>query len=193
MEKYQNKYRIPANRLPGFDYGSDGFYFVTICTKNRVPYFGTVETDHDPSLRYMEMDHDPSLRYTAVGQIAVEYWRDIPRHYAFITLGPMVVMPDHVHGILRIQHADERQWTPNKFGSQSGNLGAVLRGYKGAVKRWANKKGIPFEWQARYYDRIIRDVDELMAVGEYIRLNPAKWLEKTVETNHDASLRWVIH
>lgn len=178
MEKYQNKYRIPANRLPGFDYGSDGFYFVTICTKNRVPYFGVIETDHDPSLRYMEMDHDPSLRYTAVGKIAVEYWRDIPRHYAFITLGPMVVMPDHVHGILRIQQPDEREWTPNSFGPQTGNLGAVLRGYKGAVKRWANKNGIPFEWQARYHDRIIRDVDELIAVGEYIRLNPAKWLEK---------------
>lgn len=181
MEKYQNKYRIPANRLPGFDYGSDGFYFVTICTKNRVPYFGSVETDHNPSLIDAgegETDCDPSLRYTAVGQMAVDCWHEIPNHYPFIILGAFVVMPDHVHGIMRIQNRDEREWTPNKFGPQSGNLGAVIRGYKGAVKRWANKNGIPFEWQARYHDRIIRDVDELMAVGEYIRLNPVKWLEK---------------
>jgi REP element-mobilizing transposase RayT len=168
MEKYQNKYRIPSNRRHGFDYGSDGFYFVTICTQNRVPYFGTV----------VETDQDPSLIHTAVGRMAVECWNEIPQHNAYIILGPFVVMPDHVHGILRIQRNKHREWKPNTFGPQSDNLGHVIRSFKGAVKRWANKNGVPFEWQARYHDRIIYDVDQLIAVGEYIRLNPAKWLEK---------------
>jgi hypothetical protein len=26
--KFQNKYRIPTNRLPGFDYGANGFFMV---------------------------------------------------------------------------------------------------------------------------------------------------------------------
>lgn len=50
MEKFQNKYRIPSSRLKGYDYGSHGMYFVTICTKNKNHYFGTiVETDDCPS------------------------------------------------------------------------------------------------------------------------------------------------
>ena len=39
MDKFQNKYRIPTTRLQGYDYGSNGCYFVTICTKNRIHYF----------------------------------------------------------------------------------------------------------------------------------------------------------
>ena len=30
------------NRLAGFDYSSDGYYFVTICTKNRINYLGNL-------------------------------------------------------------------------------------------------------------------------------------------------------
>ncbi len=46
MEKYQNKYRIPSTRLQGYDYGSNGFYFVTICTKKRFHYFGNIVETH---------------------------------------------------------------------------------------------------------------------------------------------------
>ena len=41
---FNNKYRIPTNRLSGFDYGSNGYYFVTICTKDRLHYFGEIKT-----------------------------------------------------------------------------------------------------------------------------------------------------
>jgi len=37
-DKYQNKYRIPSNRWQGYDYGADGCYYVTICTKNRIHF-----------------------------------------------------------------------------------------------------------------------------------------------------------
>ena len=30
------------NRLSGFDYSNSGYYFVTICTKNRINYFGNI-------------------------------------------------------------------------------------------------------------------------------------------------------
>ena len=33
---------IPTNRLSGFDYGSNAFYFVTIYIKNREYYFGEI-------------------------------------------------------------------------------------------------------------------------------------------------------
>ncbi|MGV8815590.1 MAG: hypothetical protein ACOH2D_15925 [Gelidibacter sp.] len=50
-EKFRNKYRIESTRLQNWDYGSNAAYFVTICTKNRIHYFGDiVETQNIASL-----------------------------------------------------------------------------------------------------------------------------------------------
>jgi REP element-mobilizing transposase RayT len=91
MEKYNNKYRIPSNRLQGYDYGSNGCYFVTICTKNREHYFGEI---------VVETDNYPSLRKTSIGEIAEKFWLDIPNHFPFVILDQFVIMPNHIHGIL---------------------------------------------------------------------------------------------
>ncbi|MES2426253.1 MAG: hypothetical protein V4560_04740 [Bacteroidota bacterium] len=41
-DKYKNKYRIPTARLSNWDYGSHGLYYITICTKDRISYFGDI-------------------------------------------------------------------------------------------------------------------------------------------------------
>ena len=47
-DNYKGKYRIPSNRLQGFDYGSNAAYFVTICTYDKVNYLGEVVTHTEP-------------------------------------------------------------------------------------------------------------------------------------------------
>ena len=42
MKKYRNKYRIPSARMQTWDYGGNGTYFITICTTNRVYFFGDI-------------------------------------------------------------------------------------------------------------------------------------------------------
>ncbi len=42
MDKYKNKYRIETTRLQNWDYGSSGAYFITVCTQNRLHYFGEI-------------------------------------------------------------------------------------------------------------------------------------------------------
>ncbi len=42
MEKFKNKYRISSARLQTWDYGSNGAYFITICTKNKEHFFGEI-------------------------------------------------------------------------------------------------------------------------------------------------------
>lgn len=42
MTLFNNKYRIESTRLKGWDYGSEGSYFVTICTEDRINLFGCV-------------------------------------------------------------------------------------------------------------------------------------------------------
>jgi REP element-mobilizing transposase RayT len=200
-DKFQNKYRIPSNRLKGFDYSSHGLYFVTICTKDRIHYFGNispVETDNYPSQNednYPSQNQDnypsqnqnnmdksktdsyPSLRLTQIGQIANDFWQEIPKYYPFVELDEFVIMPNHLHGILFFNRPEKSDWTENKFGSQSQNLGAVVRAFKASVKRYANNSQIEFDWQTRFHDRIIRDDRELRAIREYIIKNPEKWAD----------------
>ncbi|MBC6609679.1 hypothetical protein H8B15_02015 [Hymenobacter sp. BT507] len=42
-ELFKDQYRVATARLRGYDYGQNGAYFVTICTRNRVRYFGEME------------------------------------------------------------------------------------------------------------------------------------------------------
>lgn len=167
MEKYRNKYRIPSTRLQHYDYGSQGLYFITICTKNHIRFFGDI----------VDTGNGPSLRPTTIGRIAMEYWKEIPHHYPYVILDEYVVMPDHMHGILAFNTPNKVDWTPNRFGPQSQNLGAVIRGFKSTTKRYANLNHIEFEWQGRYYDRIIRDEMELNAIRNYVIRNPEKWMQ----------------
>lgn len=88
MEKFRNQYRIASARLNSWDYGSDGFYFITICTAGRNHFFGEVQNGE--------------MTLSGLGVLAERYWMEIPVHFPFVTLGNFVVMPNHVHGILMI-------------------------------------------------------------------------------------------
>ena len=48
------KYRIPSTRLVGWDYASDGAYFVTICTKDMKHSFGEIVKDE---MYFSEIGH----------------------------------------------------------------------------------------------------------------------------------------
>jgi putative transposase len=101
-DKFQHKYRIPSARLRHWDYGWNAAYFVTICTKDRECFFGDiVETHNNASLR------KPTMRPTHIGQIANDYWLQIPDHFPFVKLGNHIVMPNHVHGIIIIDKPDD--------------------------------------------------------------------------------------
>ncbi|HSW88307.1 MAG TPA: transposase [Candidatus Saccharimonadales bacterium] len=171
--KYKDKYRIDSTRLKGYDYSQNGIYFITICTKNREPYFGEIISGN--------------MYVTEIGKIVQKFWMEIPQHFPFVTLDKFVVMPNHIHGILMInkdkpfgvetQHiASLREGEYiNKFQPQSMNISSIIRGYKAGVKTWTVKNNIDFAWQPRFHDRIIRDERELHTVQEYIKNNPKNW------------------
>ncbi len=131
-----------------------------------------------------ETQNFASLRATAVGNIANQYWLDIPKHFPFVELDEYVVMPNHVHGILFINKPDFHGWQRNKFGPQSQNLGSIIRGYKAGVKTFATTNQIEFGWQPRFHDHIIRSEKELNNIRKYIISNPDKWhLDKSNPEN----------
>jgi putative transposase len=172
-EKYKNKYRATSARLAGWDYGSHGLYFITICTKDRVPYFGEIETGQTQN---KETQSIASLRMTDIAKIAYDNWLQIPAFHPYVEVDAFVIMPDHIHGILFINKPDKLSWDVNKFGAQRNNLASIIRGYKSSVKQFAMLNSLGFAWQPGYYDRVIRNQREYENIIQYIYDNPDQWL-----------------
>ncbi|MEL6589249.1 MAG: hypothetical protein AAFQ87_13260 [Bacteroidota bacterium] len=165
-------------RWKGWDYRQAAAYFVTICTHQKIRYFGEIifpGGGAQGGAQNFAPLRQPYLRSSLMGAIAYKYWRMIPQKYPFVRLGEFIIMPDHVHGILNFERDDLSDWKPSQFGPQSQNLGAVIRGYKAGVKSFATKHGIEFSWQRNYYDRIIRDERSYQMISQYIRDNPKNW------------------
>jgi len=183
MTLFKNKYRIESARLKGYDYSSPGEYFVTICTKGMVEWFGEVV--------------DGIMKRNDIGEFAHQMWMDIPTHHENITMDEYIIMPNHVHGIIVLledRHVSIGEKTKfiiqsrdvacsvstsitAKISPKHGSLGAIIRSYKSAVSNWCHTNGHDvFAWQPRFHDHIIRDEKDLNNTREYIVNNPLKWV-----------------
>jgi len=191
MAKFQNKYRSESARAQWWDYGWNGAYFITICTKNREHFFGEIQ--------HGKMELSP------LGVIADILWHDIPNHVSFVELGDFVVMPNHIHGILILDNPDRAvvvrtvvgtghalslqssQQSPdqipiaptigqNRFQNIGKNtISSIIGSYKSAVTKHANRLGFENGWQSRFHDHIIRNDAEYQRISDYINNNPANW------------------
>jgi REP element-mobilizing transposase RayT len=86
---FRNKYLIESTRLKGFDYSAPGKYFITICTKNKIPFFGKI--------------CNGEMILSESGIIAHNSWLAIPSHFPSALLDEFIIMPDHIHGIIIIE------------------------------------------------------------------------------------------
>ncbi len=166
---YKNKYRIPTARATWHDY-KGGSYFVTICTKNREFFFGDIKNGE--------------MNYSSLGQSAIDCLQQIPTHFPHVEIPIFVVMPNHIHAIVIInalapsvetQNLASLQQAKQKFGPQSKNLASVVRGFKIGVTKFANENDLPFAWQPRFHDHIIRNHHEMSLIADYIQNNVIRW------------------
>ena len=58
---------------------------------------------------------------------------------------------------------------------KTGSLSVAVRSFKSAVSKFAHEAGYEFGWQERFWDRIVRDQEELNRIRNYVRANPANW------------------
>jgi len=83
-------------------------------------------------------------------------------------------MPDHVHGLIGITtdspaYSDDNP--PHHPAVDS--LGAIIGRHKSVCTKQIRRNGIrEFEWQSRFYDRIVHDADAFRAIRQYIRAHP---------------------
>lgn len=157
-------------RLRNHAYTATGIYFVTICTFGREPLFGTIV--------------DGAVIQSGYGAIVAQEWQRIADVRPSVRLDAFMIMPDHIHGLLMLEHSTPNNTSatlpaPRRFGqSIVGSLQAILGQFKSVVTKRVNSlrqtPGAPV-WQRNYYERIIRDEEALQRVRRYIQNNPTRW------------------
>ncbi len=188
-------------RLVGFDYSQAGAYFVTICLNKREHLLARVE--------------DARVALTPFGILVSEAWVDLPRHYRNVSLDTVVIMPDHLHGIIALSDCADRAQKEERAGlrpaptdpetnalvgaglrpalppaGKMASLSEVIRALKTFSARRINElRGTPGEplWQRGYYEHVIRNGRELNFARRYIHNNPLQW---TLDDAGEFPINW---
>ena len=171
------KHHRRSIRMPAYDYSAAGAYFITICTKGRIPLFGKIVNGE--------------MRLNELGLAVENIWNHLPDDFPWIALDTFVVMPDHIHMIFWIRDLPLRR---NPYGhgfwgeydsplqtprGTSKTVGSVVRGFKIRVTQWARTNtGNKHIWHRNYHERIIRDDPALNQIRRYVLDNPMNWNEK---------------
>ncbi len=161
-------------RLKGYDYTSEGAYFITIVTQGRECLFGEIV--------------DEEMVLNEAGQMVLKWWNELPNKFPNVILGTFVIMPNHFHGIIFI--IDEcRGEILSPYNEKGGKtptlrkptLGQIVGYFKYQSTKEMNamdKTGtITKLWQRNYYKHIIRNEKELQQKTDYILENPSRWEE----------------
>jgi len=96
------------NRLEKRFYNS-GYFFVTICTKDRIPYFvgaNTIRQNNGvPNTIRQNNDVPNTIRLNEYGKIIENIRLQIPSIHKNVILDEYIIMPNHIHGIILIDDA----------------------------------------------------------------------------------------
>ncbi len=159
-------------RLGGYDYASEGGYFVTIVTHLRKCLFGSIVNDE--------------IRLNQFGNLVKKEWFHTAKLRPNIELLPdeFVVMPNHIHGIIWINDLHCRgslQRTPTIERFQkpvSNSIPTIIRLFKSTMTKQINLiRQTPYEpvWQPNYYEHIISSEKDYENIANYIDSNPLTW------------------
>ena len=204
-EKFRDKYRIPSNRLRGWDYASSGHYYITIVTAGRNRLFGEIKNG--------------KMILNDLGQIVYDEFFKSFELREELFLGEFVLMPDHLHAIVILDkskcecsghvgmhdrvgthdhvethgRASLPQPQPNpqppQFQRNPKSISSFVAGFKSStIKRiddWIDSNNVAMAkfnknnplWQSNYHDHIIRNETEYRQISDYIIRNPIEWME----------------
>ena len=173
MKLYKNKFKIDSARLKNWDYSTPWWYYVTICTKDMINWFGEIKNG--------------KMVLNELGNVVDDEWNKTIEIRKNVELDYYVVMPNHFHGIIIIKDVETSRRDVSKEKLETGHrpvsthlkpdsLGSVIGQFKSICTKRIRKLGIErFKWQSRFYDHIIRNESDLRRIRTYIQNNPLKW------------------
>ncbi len=197
MNKFENKYRIESNRLHGWDYSNNGYYFITIVSENRINWFGEII--------------DGQMNYSDFGKIVLIEWNKSFQIRSELFLNEFILMPNHLHAIIILKNTDSgiiethgrcidvethgraslHQYNENTdnpvFERKPKSISSFVAGVKSAtinkIDDFIDEHNLNTPkfnrnnklWQSNYHDHIIRNKNEYFRIKNYIINNPKNW------------------
>ena len=141
------------NRLKEFDYGQNGAYYITICTKDRKQILSEIVGD------------DAHIVPKPYGVIVEKYIQNVSQ------IEKYVIMPDHVHMIIRLDNGSMWASTPTVATKPKNAIASIVR----SIKVLTTKEIGESIFQRSYYDHVIRNQCDYHEIWEYIENNPKAW------------------
>ena len=144
-----------------------GSYFLTICTHERRPVLSRIVEGIPPKNDPMDIPYCTEL--LPWGIIADKYINQLSDFYEDITVEHYVIMPNHIHLLVRISENGASGTPPPT------RLNTRLSRFVSTFKRFCNKEYGRDIWQRNYYDHIIRNWEDYWSHKQYIDDNPRRW------------------
>ncbi len=158
MGNEKNKYPVrKRTRLKEYDYSNNAYYFITICVNDKSEVFGKVENN--------------SVSLNDYGIIVEKNLLDLSERFKSVEIDYYVIMPNHFHCIVILENESDKR---------KESISNIIGAFKSITTIGLHKMGLSdFKWQRSFYDRIIRNEQELFNIRRYIEQNPLRWeLEK---------------
>lgn len=162
-------YRINSTRIPEFDYSSESYYFITICSFQKQQKFSEIKNGN--------------IYLNEIGKIIKKEWLNTEQIRDNVIMDDYVIMPNHIHGIIVLNShlcAEKTTWRVVSTTLKSSSLGSIVGQIKSIttkrIRKLTNNPEIKI-WQPRFYEHIIRNDKELFEIRTYIKNNPLKWSE----------------
>ena len=148
-------------RLKGYDYSSSGAYFITICTHNKQCILGDIIVGQGLA--------PAEINLSQYGNIAKDQLLDLENRYKSIKIDKYVIMPNHIHLIMRINNPAGASPCPT--------ISDIICSFKSLTTRACNKSDNKPQkiFQTSFHDHIIRNEKDYQKIWEYIDTNAIKW------------------
>ena len=191
-------------RLRGYDYAGGGAYFITICTQGKVLVFGQIvqgEMALNEAGRLVQKTWEELPRRFET--LVLDAFQIMPNHMhgVFVLPGPglhpalaeatgaPVIQPGAINppwdsrGRARPTLAGHRPAEKGRASpppTKRTSMGDVVGTFKSictiAVNRLLSRTGTKLLHE-NFYEHIVRDVDELEKIRDYILHNPERWMD----------------
>ena len=168
-------------RLEGYDYSQAGYYYITICVEDRHEILGIVGDAH-PGVPHTVGDTHPGVpcvELNDTGKMVKQHIDNILLFYNAVKINKYVIMPNHIHMIIVLEHGTPGCASPTEHGTPGcasptkSTLAKIINAFKSLTSRKFGES----MWQRSYYEEIIRSESRYRQIWQYIENNPSKWAE----------------
>ena len=164
-----------TRRRNGWDYCARGAYMITLTLADRSRgWLGDLRASSQGDSRASSRALGPAVELSPLGRLLADKWREIAANWPGVEVADFVVMPDHLHGILKITR---RQAHPlgqivGSFKARSTSAGRELAIVPASLLAGSSL------WSEGLVDSILWSDERFSRARAYIADNPRRLLAK---------------